>query len=89
MGNVSPMWASAAFVALIVFGGLVLWLTILVIRLRMEALINRRVIASLQKSRFVEPKATHWGQTGEILRLFVLGMVSIGGLLLVYLAVAN
>ncbi len=89
MEHTASMWVSATFVALIVFGGLILWLTIQVIRLRMEALVNRRVIASLQKGRLGEPKTSQLSQTGEILRLFLFGIVAIMGLLLVYQMVAN
>ena len=47
-----------SFLGLLVLATAVVWLAIAVFRLRMEALINRRVIASLQKVRpIVESKS--------------------------------
>jgi hypothetical protein len=66
----------------LVLGGLVLWLANLVIRLRMEALINRRVIASLHKKRTSETKERIGNPALEILRLLLLGIIALAALLM-------
>jgi len=89
MENAMQVWSLPVFVVMLPLGGLILWLIILVIRLRMEALVNRRVIASLQKGHSADTKAHPWGRTGEILYLFLLTLLAITTLLLVYQVVAS
>ncbi len=49
-----------AWLGVAALGLLVVWLAILVIRLRLESLVNRRVIASLQRVRPIHEAKTPW-----------------------------
>lgn len=64
--------------------GLVVWLLWLVIRLRSEAWVNRRVIASLQKVRPVTEQKIAWASP-VLLRLSLQSVACIGMLLLIAL----
>lgn len=51
---------AVAWLAVAALGLLVIWLGLLVIRLRLESLVNRRVIASLQKVRPIQEQKAPW-----------------------------
>lgn len=72
-------WLGVASLAL-----LVLWLAILVIRLRLESLINRRVIASLQRVRPIQEEKAPWWRAFEFLPAGVWFALAFMILLLLY-----
>lgn len=88
MGGGAPGWAWL-FLAAVVLFGLVIWLGIQVIRLRMEASINRRVIASLQKSRSPGVARLSWVRVAEVVRLLCYGAIALVVLVLCYLALGG
>lgn len=67
-------------------GFLVIWLTVLVIRLRLESLVNRRVIASLQKVRPIQEEKTAWWRFIEAFPAGVWFLLALGVLMSLVLA---
>ncbi len=58
---------AVAWLGLAALGIVVVWLGLLVIRLRLESLVNRRVIASLQKVRPISEQKAPWWRIFEAL----------------------
>ncbi len=80
------MFLVVAWLSVAALGLLVVWLGLLVIRLRFESLVNRRVIASLQKVRPInEAKAPLW-QVFQALPAGIWFLLAMGVLLLLALS---
>lgn len=79
-------WAgvSALLVGVLMLGTAVLWLSLVVVRLRVEALINRRVIASLQRTRPAAEARSNWQRSIDLICLLLLGAGALVILLILY-----
>lgn len=78
------LFETVSFVGLLGFGIVILWLLVIVIRLRMEALVSRRVIASLQKVRPVAEGKGSGEKFALLVRQAIFGMVMLLVLLILY-----